>query len=210
MDLKQLLRRADAIAAGGAVVMFVIFAFGLGTPFLAAIALAIVAYIGISLARSRLTESTAETADETAERAELAFETSLAKVSAIRDLAARIPKDGTRELVLRICDQSDRILATLRTTGAVTATSLFLEQLLEPTEALLETYVRFSSRGIAAAEILARNESQDLPAIERSARLFAEQIERGVTDSAALATSLEFTPETVRLVTPREANHSKR
>jgi hypothetical protein len=142
---------------------------------------------------------------ESAEKADLAYQTSLAKVAAIRELATRVQKEGTRDLVLRIADQSDRILAAMKEDNNLAAAPLFLEQLLEPTEALLETYVRLSTRGVKAAdELLARNESQDLPMIERAARTFFEKMHRdSIVDLAALSEVLEFKLENMTPVMPR-------
>ena len=203
MDLRARLLSGDLVAGGIAVALFLLLAVGLNASWGIAVVFAVAAYVAIVWARLRLGGQPGASAADTAERSELAYETSTAKVAAIRALATRVQKAGTRELVLRICDQSDRSLAAMKTTGSISPAPLFLEQLLEPAEALLESYVRFASRGVAAAELLTRNEAQDLPMIERAARLFAESVEQGETDPAALAKTLDFAPETATPVTPR-------
>lgn len=205
MDFRQRLLSGDLVAGAGAALLFLILYFALDAPLILAILLAVAAYAGIVLVRPQVAARKGDTAEDTLEKANLAFETSLAKVAAIRELATRIQKEGTRDLVLRIADQSDRILAAMREDNNQAAAPLFLEQLLEPTEALLETYVRLSTRGVKAAdELLARNESQDLPMIERAARNFFEKMHRdSIVDLAALSEVLEFNLETMTPVTPR-------
>jgi ABC-type transport system involved in cytochrome bd biosynthesis fused ATPase/permease subunit len=197
MDLKQRLLSGDLVAGVVAAVLVLVLAFVAGLSLPIAIVLALAAYVGIVLVRPTVGRPRGDTAEEAAEKATLAYETSVAKVATIRGLAARVQKEGTRDLVLRICDQSDRILAAMKEDNNFKAAPLFLEQLLEPTEALLETYVRLSTRGVKAAdELLARNESQDLPMIERAARNFFERMHRdSIVDLAALSEVLEFNLE---------------
>jgi 5-bromo-4-chloroindolyl phosphate hydrolysis protein len=197
MDVKQRLLSGDLVAGVVAAVLFLVLTFGTGLSIPIAIVLAVAAYVGIVLVRPQVGGRRGDTAAEAAEKAALAYQTSLTKVATIRGLAARVQKEGTRDLVLRISDQSDRILAAMKEDNNFAAAPLFLEQLLEPTESLLETYVRLSTRGVKAAdELLARNESQDLPMIERAARNFFERMHRdSIVDLAALSEVLEFNLE---------------
>jgi hypothetical protein len=205
--MKQRLLSGDLVAGAGAAVLFlVLLVAGLSIPI--AIVLAILAYVGIVLVRPQSAARKGDSPAEAAEKEQLAYQTSVAKVAAIRELATRIQKEGTRDLVVRIADQSDRILAAMKEDNNFTAAPLFLEQLLEPTEALLETYVRLSTRGVKAAdELLARNESQDLPMIERAARTFFEKMHRdSIVDLAALSDVLEFNLENMTPVMPRRTD----
>lgn len=192
-----------------AVVAFLLLAFAADVPLVAAMVITIAAYLGVVLIRPQVAARPEDTVEESAERAALAYETAIAKVEAIRGLAARVQKEGTRDLVVRIADQSDRSLAAMKEGSNVAAAPLFLEQLLEPAEALLETYVRFSARGVKAAdELLARNEGQDLPMIERASRQFFERLQReGGVDLTALREVLEFNLESTTPITPRRPDH---
>jgi hypothetical protein len=205
MDVKQRLLSGDLVAGAGAALLFLVLAFAFDVPIWLAIVLAVLAYVGIVLVRPQVAARRGDSAADNAERETLAYETSLEKVASIRELETRIDKEGTRDLVLRIADQSDRVLAAMSEDNNRTAAPLFLEQLLEPTEALLESYVRLSTRGIKAAdEQLARNESQDLPMIERATRNFYERMHRdSIVDLEALSEVLEFNLETMTPVTPR-------
>jgi hypothetical protein len=207
MDLRARLLSGDLVAGAGAAVLFLVLLFaGLSLPI--AIVLAVLAYVGIVLVRPQMAARRGDSPAESAEKATLAYQTSLAKVAAIRELATRVQKEGTRDLVVRIADQSDRILAAMKEDNNQTAAPLFLEQLLEPTEALLETYVRLSTRGVKAAdELLHRNESQDLPMIERASRTFFETMHRdSIVDLAALSEVLEFNLENMTPVMPRRTD----
>ena len=138
----------------------------------------------------------------------LAYESSVTKVQTIRGLAERVQKEGVRDLVVRISDQADGALSIMRERSDYSAAPILLEQLLEPAEGILDTYVRVSARGVdAAKELLARYESQDLPMIERAARLFREQLQQnGASDLKKLAQTLDFQPEGSPTPTPRQVN----
>jgi hypothetical protein len=145
-----------------------------------------------------------ETAQERQERSALAYESARTKVETIRTLATRIPKEGTRNLALRIVNESNRSLDLIESQNAKLAAPLLLEQLLEPAEGILDTYVRLGDRpGNAATNLLYQYEAQDLPMMERAARLFRDHLEKnGATDLKALEQTLVFSPEGTAAVTP--------
>ncbi|MEA2513516.1 MAG: hypothetical protein QOJ59_3003 [Thermomicrobiales bacterium] len=204
MDLKQRLLRWD-IVAGGAALLVVVLALGLEAPTLLAFVLAIAAYLVVVLVRAPRDADGGTSSGDSEERSALAYETSLQKVAAMRGLAERIEREGTREVVLRMADHSDQALEVMAERNARAAAPLYLEQLLEPAEALIETYVRLSSRGLKATdEILARNESQDFPMLERASRLFLERIrQEDAVDLPALTQVLTFSLEsTTPIVQP--------
>lgn len=195
MDLSRLLR-PNAVAVAAAVAIAVL-AVVVGANPVLAVVLAIAVYAAVMLIRPRPTGQETESPADAAERNELAYETSQQKVAAIRDLAPRIEREATREIVDRICDQSDQVLAIMAAGKARSAAPLFLEQLLEPAEALIETYVHLASRGLRATdEVRARSESQDLPKIERASRLFLDRLRQDPdVDLAALSQILTFNLE---------------
>jgi hypothetical protein len=197
VDLKQRLLRGG-FAAGVAALGVGAIAAGLSAPPVLVILLAIAAYVAVALTRTRTATEQGDSAADTAERTALAYETSRQKVAAMRKLATEIERESTREIVLRICDHSDRVLETMTERDAQAAAPLYLEQLIEPAEALLETYLRLSSRGLKTTdEILARHESQDFPTIERAARLFLDRLRQEPRpDLASLSQILAFAPET--------------
>lgn len=207
MDLRKRLLSGDLIAGVAAAAVLLVVVVGLDASILVGIVLAIAAYIGIVLVRPRVDRTAVDTKEQITERATIAYQTSLTKAAQIRSLATRIQKDAPRETTLHIADQADRILAAMKEDGNLTAAPLFLEQLLEPTDELLENYVRLSTRGVTAAnELLTRNETQDLPMIEQAARNFFEKMHRdSIVDLAALSEVLEFNLETMTPVTPRRS-----
>jgi hypothetical protein len=195
--VNQRILRPDLVAAVAAVVVAVV-AYAAGADPILAIVAALVAYAVVALVRTRPAGDGRESPEETEERTELAYETSRQKVAALRGLATQIGRDGTREVVVRICDQSEQVLAIMSAGKAKSAAPLYLEQLLEPAEALVETYVHLASRGLRATdEAQARSESQDLPKIERASRLFLERLRQDPeVDLAALSQILTFNLET--------------
>jgi hypothetical protein len=205
VDFRQRLFRGDLIAIAGAIV--VIFALtGSGLSPLAAVPIAIAAYAGLVWVRGRSSDQGGYSAADTAERSEVAQETSRQKIANMRELATRIERESTREIVLRTCDHADQVLATVAERNAQGVAPLFLEQLLEPAEALVETYVRLSSRGLKATDVmLARYASQDFPMIERAARLFLERLrQEPAADLPALTQLLSFNVDTeTQIVQPR-------
>ncbi|MER3438047.1 MAG: hypothetical protein C4346_10940, partial [Chloroflexota bacterium] len=142
--------------------------------------------------------------DQSGERARFAYEASIAKTSALRALAGQVQHASSRDLSLRICDHAAAALAVMEATGKHAAAPLLLEQILEPAEGVLETYLHVISRGIASTEALAwRTESFELPAIERAARAFSEKLARDERlDLVALEQIVAFDLETTRIVEP--------
>lgn len=185
--------RADAVAAVAAVVVVMLAVAAGANPLLAVVA-ATVVYAAAAWGRSRTAGQERDSPEDTAERNELAYETSLQKVAAMRELTGQIERDSTREVVVRICDHSDQVLRLMAAGNARSAGPLYLEQLLEPAAALVETYVHLATRGLRATdEVQARSESQDLPKIERASRLFLERLcQEPHVDLAALEQILTF------------------
>ncbi len=204
MDLRQRLLRPDLVALGGALLVLIALAAVDVTPFTAFV-IAVAVYVGLVWARGRSGSPGGSTAGDMAERSEVAQEASRQKIANMRELAASIDRESTHEIVLRICTHADQVLAIAAEHSIQGIAPLFLEQLLEPAEALVETYVRLSSRGLKATdEMLSRYESQDFPMIERAARNFLEKMRSGSTvDLAALSQVLEFNLENTTPVTPR-------
>jgi len=207
MDLRERLVRKDLVAIGGGIVVLIVLA-GLGVAPIIAIAAALVAYAALALVRSRSGGEPGSSAGDAVERSEVAYETSLLKIAGMRESAARLERESTREIVLRTCDHADRVMATMAERNARNAAPLFLEQLLEPAEALLDTYVHLSSRGLKATdELRARYESQDFPMIERAARLFLDRLRQDPTDLGPLTQLLSFNVDTeTQIVQPRRTS----
>ena len=205
MDVRQRLFRKDYAAIGGAVVSFLILTVLDASPAVTVVTV-IVVYAALVSVRNRTDGQSVSTAGDVAERSEVAHEASRQKIATMRALAARIDRESTREIVIRICDRSEQVLATIAERNRPDVAPLYLEQLLEPAEALVETYVHLSSRGLkATGEMLARYESQDFPMIERSARLFLDRLrQEPPPDLASLTQTLAFTVDTeTRIVQPR-------
>jgi hypothetical protein len=135
------------------------------------------------------------------------LETSAQKVAGIRTLGAQIERESTREIVQRISDQSDEVVQLMREDSRKAKYApLYLGQLLEPAEAMLETYVRLRSRGLLTTnELVARTERQDLPMIERASRLFRDQLRTDpLPDRKSLEQTLSFNVESqTAIVEPR-------
>jgi hypothetical protein len=205
LPVSQQVFRPDVVAGGAAVVVVVLILVAGGNPVLAIVA-AIAAYAAVAWRRARSARQERDSPEEAAERSALAYEASLPKVAVLRQLAPEIEREGTRELVVRICDTSDQVLGIMSAGAARSAAPLYLEQLLEPAEALVETYAHLASRGLRATdEAQARIESQDLPKIERASRLVLERLRQEPdADLDALRQILAFDLETApSVVEPR-------
>lgn len=156
------------------------------------ILLALLAYAGIMLVRPSVPGSKDINPEEEHARLKVAYQSVLAKATAIRTMGDGIQKPEVRATVRRIADQSDQILTAMREDQQFVAAPLFSEQLLPPTEDLLESSIRLSRRGIKSAdELLVRNETQDLPMIEQAAQTFYERMHcDSIVDLAALVVTL--------------------
>lgn len=185
-----------AVAAG-------VLAWSVGAAWWLAVLLALLGFLALVAIRARLQRG-GMPGDQSGERARFAYEASLAKTSALRALAGQVQHASSRDLALRICDHASAALAVMEATGKHAAAPLLLEQILEPAEGVLETYLHVISRGIAGTEALARRtESFELPAIERAARAFAEKLTRDERlDLVALEQIVAFDLETTRIVEP--------
>jgi hypothetical protein len=206
VDMVKRLLQWDAKTAGIAVVV-AIAVFFLSSSLLFALVMGLVIYgVRTNLRTGRASGGGSAIAD-TAERVELSLETSEQKVVGMRTLGGQIERESTREIVQRICDQSDEVLKLMRDDSRKAKFApLYLEQLLEPAEAMLETYVRLRSRGLLTTkELMARTESQDLPMIERASRLFRDQLRTDpLPDRTSLEQSLSFNVESqTMIVEPR-------
>jgi hypothetical protein len=205
MDLRERLLHPDLLAIGGATGVLIALIL-LGSSPVGAIVAAIVSYVLVVWARGRAGGQGGTSAGDAAERSEVALEASRQKIANVREQAATIGRESTREIVLRTCDYADQVLATSAERNLPAAVPLFLEQLLEPAEALVETYVHLSSRGLKATdELLARYESQDFPMIERAARLFLDRLrQEPAPDLPTLTQILAFNVDTeTQIVQPR-------
>jgi hypothetical protein len=205
VDVRHRLFRKDYVAIGGAIVAFLILTVLGASPAVTVVAV-IVVYTALVSVRNRTNGQGVSSAGDMAERSEVAQEASRQKIANMREQATRIDRESTREIVIRICDQSEQVLETIAERNRPEIAPLYLEQLLEPAEALVDTYVRLSSRGLKATdEMLARYESQDFPMIERAARLFLERLrQEPAADLPALTQLLSFNVDSeTQIVQPR-------
>lgn len=206
MDLIRRFLQWDAKTAGIAVVVAIAVFFLSSSPFFAIVMGVVIYGVRINL-RAVRGGSGASTIADTAERVALSMETSEQKVADMRTLTSQIERESTREIVQRICDQSDEVLRLMREDNRKAKYApLYLEQLLEPAEAMLETYVRLRTRGLLTTnELVARTESQDFPMIERASRLFRDQLtSEPLADRKALEQTLSFNVESqTMIVEPR-------
>ena len=117
------------------------------------------------------------------------------RIERLKEISGQIPEDRIRDQALRICTAAERIAETMaadRIDGRTV--TWFNDRLLEPTESLLDGYVRLSGRGIAGAdETLRRVEEQNLPLIESRLDALYDQLHRGeVIDLAVASEMLEL------------------
>ena len=111
--------------------------------------------------------------------------------------ARKIPDPAVRDQAFRICAAADRV-AEVMASDRIDARTVawFNDSLLQPTESLLEGYVRLSSRGVSAAdETLRRVEEQNLPQIASRFDALYDQLHRGaVVDLAVASEMLDLGP----------------
>ena len=117
------------------------------------------------------------------------------RIERLKEIAWQVPEGAVRDQSLRICTAADRIaeaMAADRTEARTVA--WFNDRLLEPTEALLNGYMRLSGRGVAGAnETLRRIEEQNLPLIESRLNALYNQLHRGeIIDLAVASEMLEL------------------
>jgi len=117
------------------------------------------------------------------------------RIERLKEIAWQIPEGAIRDQAFRVCTAADRIaeaMAADRTDARTVA--WFNDRLLEPTEALLNGYMRLSSRGVAGAnETLHRIEEQNLPLIESRLDALYDQLHRGeLIDLAVTSEMLEL------------------
>lgn len=205
--VRRLLRWNSRAAIIGVMVAAVTAMF-IESPF-SAIIFGLIAYFGVINIKTSTDDSSRNAAslDDSAERVALSLDTAEQKIAGMRALNAHIDRESTREIVTRICDQSDEVVRLMRGDGdKAKAAPMYLEQLLEPGEAMLETYVRLKARGLMTTnEIVARTERQDLPMIERASRLFRDRLQSDDrVDGKELAQILSFNVESpTPIVEPR-------
>jgi hypothetical protein len=204
-NVKRLLiwdAKSAMIASAGAIIIVLITS---SVPF--AVVMWLVVYWGVINLKTRAGRDVGSSSADSAERVQLSMETSAQKLAGMRTLVAQIDRESTREIVQRICDQSDEVLQLMLDDRQKAAFApLYLEQLLEPAEAMLETYVRLKTRGLLTTnELVARTESQDFPMIERASRLFRDQLRsEPIADRKSLEQTLSFNVESqTTIVEPR-------
>lgn len=117
------------------------------------------------------------------------------RIERLKEIAWQIPEGAIRDQAFRICTAADRIaeaMAADRTDARTVA--WFNDRLLEPTEALLNGYMRLSGRGVAGAnETLRHIEDQNLPLIESRLDALYDQLHRGeIIDLAVASEMLEL------------------
>lgn len=202
MHLQNLWKLAGWPAVIAAVAVGVL-AWSAGAAWWFAVLLALLSVLVLAAIRARLQRG-GLSGDQSGERARLAYEASIAKTAVLRELAGHVPQTSPRDLALRICDHAAAALAVMEATGKHAAAPLLLEQILEPAEGVLETYLHVIGRGVAGTEALARRtESFELPTIERAARAFSEKLARDERlDLVALEQIVAFDLETTRIVEP--------
>jgi len=200
-SVRRLLKWDRRAATYGAATVILTLIMTSSVPF--AIVMGLALYFGVVNLRPSARRGGGLSLADSAERIELSLETSAHKIAGMRTLANQIDREGTREIVLRICDQSDEVLQVMRDDSRKTkAAPMYFEQLLEPAEAMLDTYVRLKSRGLMTTnEMIARTERQDFPMIERASRLFRDQLrsDEGL-DGEKLEQILAFNVESATVI----------
>jgi hypothetical protein len=206
MDVFRRFFQWDAKAAGIAVIVAIAVFFLSSSPLFAIVMGVVIYWVRLNLRAGRAERGGSAVADS-AERVALSLETSEQKIAGMRTLSGQIERESTREIVQRINDQSDEVLQLMREDSRKAKYApVYLEQLLEPAEAMLETYVRLGSRGLLTTnELVARTERQDLPMIERASRLFRDQLRTDpLPDRKSLEQTLSFNVESqTAIVEPR-------
>lgn len=146
-----------------------------------------------------------DTQEATAE--ERAHAAAFARARDLRALAPRIAKPAVRDLVGRILDWVDRILAAMTEDQDLGQIPGLDTCLLEPLHDLLSTYLRLAQREVVSAgDVLARIESHDLPLILEAVEDVYERLHgRHLTDLATMSELMALNLESVRAMTRRRA-----
>lgn len=103
------------------------------------------------------------------------------RIDDIRATARRIRDAGARQEALDVCASADRVMSALAEhPDELPLARKFLHNIVEPTEKIVTTYQRLSSRDIASArETLAQVEQHDLPLIREKMDEVYERLHRG-------------------------------
>ena len=138
---------------------------------------------------------TAPVESSTPERFEGLVGEAEARVAKLWRTARLIPTPAVRDRAFAVCAAADRVAEAMaqRPPDAQTV-RYFLDRYLEPTEAVLDRYVRLATRGVAAAEpALAKVENQDLPLLETRLDQLYQRLHRGdLIDLEVASQMLEF------------------
>jgi hypothetical protein len=114
------------------------------------------------------------------------------RIERLKQIVWQIPEGPVRDQVIRLGAAAERIAAAMAAdrTDAATVT-WFDTQLLEPTAALLDRYVRLSQRGVAGAEeTLRRVEEHNLPLLNSRFDALYDQLHCGEIVDLAVASEM--------------------
>jgi hypothetical protein len=178
--MTRLLLTTDLGAGVVGAALLLVLVFVLHVPLLIAITAAIAVYLMLRIGLGRLSEY-ADPARLSDARAITQCEDRIADLTRLTEPVGRLTKPDVYQRITRIVQALGRIAAVIKhDPDKRKAARPFLELWVKPIQALLEQYVRLSTRGIKSAQDeLTRIEQADLPMIEdRLAQLY-EDLHRG-------------------------------